>query len=202
MEDLVCAIKSAKDLGYRQIKLYFMIGLPTETDRDLDGIVDLVCSISRQNKIKITLSISNFLPKPHTPFQWLNMDSIENLQRKQRYIKSNIRRRDHRIKINSHDVYMSYLECIFSRGDRKLSEVILNAFNNGARFDSWSSDFDFNRWIEAFKMSSIDPDFYCRRIKSEEILPWDHIDIGIGRDSLASQLDEVLNSSTLTDSPI
>lgn len=175
MRDLMLAVKKAKTLGYRKVKLYFMIGLPTETKKDLDGIIDLVGCISDEAKINITVSISNFVPKPHTSLQRVSFDTIDSIAHKLKYIKSEVYRRNRRVRVSVHDVYMSYLECILTRGDRRLTAVIIDAFKKGARFDSWYDEFSFNLWDEAFKINRIDPNFYCREIDPDERLPWGHI---------------------------
>jgi radical SAM family uncharacterized protein len=189
-------IEEAFKRGYQHIKLYFMIGLPQENNEDLDSIIDLSIAVSElKRKIdrrpaRVNLSISTLIPKPHTPFQWLAMPDLKNIQKKQAYLKSNTRI-NQRIKLSFHNPYMSFLECLLSRGDRRLSGVILNAWQIGARFDGGDENFSFDYWIEALKRNNINPEFYIsRQYDTDEILPWDFIDTGISKERLLSELKE------------
>jgi radical SAM family uncharacterized protein len=181
--------------GYQHLKLYFMIGLPYENNSDLDSIIDLSTQASRLGKkvkgsaVRVNISINAFIPKPHTPLQWFNMDDIESLKGKQNYLKQ--KNYSGKLRLNFHNYLMSFIEGILSRGDRKLSRVILSAFQKGARFDAWDNYFMFNLWQEAFSEASIDPYFYLRRIGHDELLPWDFLDVGISKESLLSKLSEL-----------
>lgn len=182
--------------GWTNIKLYFMIGLPTETDEDVRGIAELAGRVldvyfsipkeERAKNINITVSTSSFVPKPFTAFQWFPMDSREELIRKQRLIKDSIPSR--RIRYSYHDNKTSYLEGVFARGDRRLCRSIIRAVELGCKFDGWGEFFDFDKWMQAFSETGIDPDFYTARARSyEEVLPWDHIDVGVTREFLINE---------------
>ncbi len=171
--------------GWRKIKLYFMVGFPDETEDDLAEIILIVDKLlklrsSSGNKfLKINLSVNPFIPKPHTPFQWVNMESIENLKRKKYYLLDRLNSfPGNRINFSFHNIESSFLEAVLSRGDRRLSEVISIAWNKGAKFDAWSEFFDFKIWQQAFKEANLDPNFFVNRnIALSEKLPWDHIKI-------------------------
>jgi radical SAM family uncharacterized protein len=180
--------KNAYELGWRKIKLYFMIGLPGESKEDLDGIIDMAVKIAnlranrRSGRANITLSISSFIPKPHTPFQWEAMAPAELLRDKILYLKKNIR--TGKIKINVHDIEMSRLEGVLSRGDRKLADVIESAYLQGARFDNWSDSFKIDLWNRAFMECKINPDAYLKSRAYSEPLSWEHINPGIDKAAL------------------
>lgn len=174
--------------GWTNVKLYFMIGLPTETEEDVCGIAELAQKVldvyhgidkeERAKNINITVSTSSFVPKPFTAFQWEAQDDRETLIHKQELLKHAIQSR--KIKYNWHDNKTSYLEGVFARGDRKLGEVLIRAVENGCKFDGWGEYFDFDLWMRSFSELEIDPNFYNLRKRSyDEILPWDHIDIGV-----------------------
>ncbi|MCM8791591.1 MAG: TIGR03960 family B12-binding radical SAM protein [Candidatus Omnitrophica bacterium] len=183
-------VEKAYQKGFRHLKLYFMIGLPGEEKEDLDSIIDFVDSIyyfikTKYNKnIGINVSINTFIPKPHTPFQWVGMEKLEEISRKQSYIFSKMKSRRW-LKINFHNLYMSFLECLLSRLDRRASQIIYNAYRKGACFDAWSGYFNLNIWQEAWKEVDINPEFYVYRLlNKEEVLPWDFIEVGISKDAL------------------
>lgn len=187
-----CAYQAFKN-NWRRIKLYFMIGLPQEEYSDLDAIVDLAREISEVKKrvdgrpADINVAISVFIPKPHTRFEREAMLPIDEVYRRQRYIKDRARspegarsskgtRRGTRVKFIFHDAKMSYLESVFARGDKELSKALYIAWKNGCRFDSWKECFDLERWLSAFKEASIDPDYYSLRERElGEQLPWGFI---------------------------
>ena len=182
--------------GWTNVKLYFMIGLPTETEDDVRGIADLSQKVldeyfaipkeERAKNINITVSTSSFVPKPFTAFQWAAQDDRESLVKKQDILKGAIKSR--RIRYNWHYSETSYLEGVFARGDRRLGEVIIKAVEKGCQFDSWADHFKFDKWMEAFEECGIDPDFYNLRERSyDEILPWDHIDIGVTKKFLMNE---------------
>ena len=188
------AIERAYLSGYQHIKLYFMIGLPFEEDADLDGIIDFANDVSRARvktgkpPAQVNLSVNTLIPKPHTSFQWLKMQDFEGVKYKQDYLKKKINNK--RLKISFHNRSTSILEGVLSRGDRRLSRVILAAFNKGARFDAWDSHFVFERWQEAFSECGIDYNYYLGEKSKDEILPWDFLDVGISKDSLRVEFDK------------
>ncbi len=190
-EDIVKSTGMLFRGGWTNVKLYFMIGLPTETMEDVRGIADLAQKVldvyfdipkeERAKQINITVSTSSFVPKPFTAFQWVRQDSREMLIEKQNELKSAIKSK--RIRYNWHDNKTSYLEGVFARGDRRLGEVIIKAVENGCKFDGWGEYFDFDMWMKTFDELGIDPDFYTARERSyDEILPWEHIDIGFTKE--------------------
>lgn len=190
-EDIVKSTGMLFHGGWTNVKLYFMIGLPTETMEDVRGIADLAQKVldvyfdipkeERAKQINITVSTSSFVPKPFTAFQWVRQDSREMLIEKQNELKSAIKSK--RIRYNWHDNKTSYLEGVFARGDRRLGEVIIKAVENGCKFDGWGEYFDFDMWMKTFDELGIDPDFYTARERSyDEILPWEHIDIGVTKE--------------------
>jgi radical SAM family uncharacterized protein len=189
-DDLINSVKDAFNLGWSTVKLYFMLGLPTETEDDVLGIKDLAYKVKdvffnlpkdkRKGNLTVTVSTSCFVPKPFTPFQWYPQDSIETFNKKIKLLKDNIK--DRKINYNHHDPKLSFLEAVLARGDRKLSRVLVKAWEKGCKFDGWSDLFDFNKWMEAFKECNINPDFYALRERSyEEVLPWDFIDVGVSK---------------------
>ncbi len=178
--------------GYTTVKLYFMLGLPTETDEDIRGItelarkvVDLFYSMPSRPKGKVSVSVScaTFVPKPHTPFQYEPQITGEEIAHKQDVlVKSNTNRR---VEVHYHHSDTSLLEGVFARGDRRLGKVLLRAFEKGCRFDSWDETFRFSLWEEAFAECGLDPAFYANRTRSfEEVLPWSHLDYGITEEFL------------------
>jgi radical SAM family uncharacterized protein len=193
--DFFEAIKQAYIYGYQNIKLYFMIGLPFEEQTDLDAIVDLAIATSELRKninkkaAQVNISINTLIPKPHTPFQWFRMEPIESIKYKQDYLKRKIRNR--RLKLSLRNPYMSLLEGVLCRGDRRLSKVISAAFRKGARFDAWDSYFVFERWQEAFRESRIIPDFYLQEKSKDECLPWDFLAMGINKEDLIREADKI-----------
>ncbi len=183
-EDLMSGCAAAFEAGYRLIKFYFLIGAPTERDEDLRGIVELADAASTLRKTmlgrraQINCSVSSHIPKPHTPFQWEAMNTRDELRAKQRFIKSC--NRSSQVQLKFHDVDISYLEAVFSRGDRRLADTLLRARAAGLRMDAWSECFDMRRWDEVFRDAGVDPDWYALRARSTgEILPWDMIGLKI-----------------------
>ncbi|HWR05668.1 TIGR03960 family B12-binding radical SAM protein [Sporomusa sp.] len=191
--DLIEAVSAAFTSGWSTIKLYFMIGLPTETDEDIAGIAvlaqqvaDLYKQIKGRKGAKVTVSVSSFVPKPHTAFQWFGQDPVEEIERKQRLLRSLIK--DRSISLSWHDARTSFLEGVFSRGDRRLGKVILRAWQNGAKFDGWSEHFKYNVWMEAFAAENIDPAVYASRDRdNDENLPWDHLSSGVDKSFLTRE---------------
>lgn len=198
-EDLINAVGYAFKEGWSNIKLYFMIGLPTETEEDLLGIRDLGYKVKdiffrlpkekRQGNLKVTLSASCFVPKPFTPFQWVGQDSIESFNKKIDLLKKNIR--DRKIVFNYHDPKLSYLEAIIARGDRRLGKAIIRAWEKGCKFDGWSEKFKYDKWIEAFNETGIDGDFFALREREiDEVLPWDFINTGVTKEYLIKEYEK------------
>lgn len=184
--DILQTAEEAFRAGWDLLKLYFMIGLPTETDEDIEGLIDLAYRIQKsgkrlaKRKVKLHLAISSFVPKSHTPFQWDRMNSIDELRRKQEFVKQRVRQRA--IQLKWHHVQASYLEGVFARGDRRLGQVLCEAHSLGCKFDGWTEHFNFSKWMEAFTRLKIDPDGYVSREREEqEMLPWDHIHTGISK---------------------
>ena len=203
-EQILTACRLAFEAGWDHIKLYFMIGLPTETDADIDGLVDLahkIADIGRKIRGKtrrpyVTLSASSFIPKPETPFQWLGMDRIENLYRKQERIASRVRRG---VRFKHHECETSYLEGVFSRGDRALCAVLESAWRNGARFDGWDEHFNLDAWKKAFAEHRIDPGHYAYTdLDPNGKLPWQVVDSRVNRKWLAIELKRALDEATLS----
>ncbi|WP_347450632.1 TIGR03960 family B12-binding radical SAM protein [Acetoanaerobium noterae] len=208
-EDLMETAHKAFSNGWNRIKLYYMIGLPTETYEDLDGIVKMGYDTLNVNKTinngkihprtAITMSSACFVPKPFTPFQWMAQDDIETLRDKQRYLKDKFRTSKN-ISFNYHAPLTSSLEGVFARGDRRLGAVIEAAFNKGCKFDGWDEFFSYNKWTEAFDECNIDMNFYSTRKREyDEILPWDHIDCGVSKEFLIRENEKALKAETSHD---
>ncbi len=179
-EEILQTIEAAWQRGWRNIKLYFMLGLPTETHADVAGIVDLVGKIrSIGNKgINIRVNASTFVPKPHTPFQWVAQASMDELDARQRILRSGLKKKG--IHLSWQDPGVSLLEAVLSRGDRRLSKVIHRAWQLGCKFDAWSELYSYENWMRAFSESGLDPSFYaCRERPITELLPWAHICTGV-----------------------
>lgn len=204
-KNLEDSVRAAFEAGWSSVKLYFMMGLPTETDEDVLGIADLayrVLDIYKEVKgrrgAKVTISVACFVPKPHTPFQWFGQDMSEDFERKQRLLRSKLG--DRNITFNWHDARTSFLEGAFARGDRRLGQVLLTAWKNGARFDGWSEYFKYNVWIEAFAANGIDPHFYATRNRNEdEVLPWDHLSSGATKEFLGREYKQALSEALTAD---
>jgi radical SAM family uncharacterized protein/radical SAM-linked protein len=175
------AVKNAFDLGWRNIKLYFMMGLPFETDHDIEAIVDLshrLAEIKTKHNAQIGVSVANFIPKAHTPFQRCAQITSEQARDKLQYLKDNLKH--WKTKLKWQDPNMSLLEGVFARGDRKLSSLLVKAYENGCRLDGWTDKFRYDLWEKTFEQTGIDPLFYTSRERGpDEALPWDHIDSGI-----------------------
>lgn len=183
--DLLNSATAAFKAGWQKLKLYFMIGLPTETESDLEGIVQLageVVKIGKQfypkrNALRITISISTFVPKAHTPFQWRRQIGVTETITKLHYLQEKLCGRY--LELSWHNPLMTKLEGIMARGDRRLGQAILTAWQNGAQFDSWGEQFNFELWSKAFRETGIDPDNYTRSRAYDEILPWSHLQSGV-----------------------
>ncbi|MBI3783646.1 MAG: TIGR03960 family B12-binding radical SAM protein [Deltaproteobacteria bacterium] len=186
--ELISAAKQIFALGWRNLKLYFMIGLPSETDEDLMGIVDLASKVAAtgNRQCEVTASVSNFVPKPHTPFQWAVQVPIEEIERRQRFLRQELGKR--RIKFRYHDARLSMLEGVFSRGDRRTAAALQRAFELGCRFDGWNEECRFDLWEQAFAETDLSVDFYLRRRTLDEPLPWDHLSSGVTKEFLQREL--------------
>ncbi len=204
-EELLHTVGVAFRAGWKKIKLYFMIGLPTETMEDIDAILKLgqrVVDAFYQEKdrpggkgVEVTLSAAAFVPKPFTPFQWFGQDSMETLRKKQHALKDHVPSK--RMTVNYHDAKTSYLEAVFARGDRRLGAVLELALERGIHFDGWESCFDFEKWMSLFEELGIDPDFYCARHREfSEVLPWDHLDYGIKKEFLERECRRAFEGKT------
>ncbi len=204
-EEIINTCRTAFAGGYTAVKLYFMLGLPTETDEDLKGIADLGQKIvneyySMPNKpkgkaVSVSISVSTFVPKPFTPFQFEPQLTREEIIRRQEYLKSCITTK--KISLSYHDSATSSLEGVFARGDRRLSKVIEAAFRSGCTFDSWSECFDNEKWTKAFKDCNISPEFYACRLRAyDEINPWDHLDYGVTKAFLIRENQTAHNEKT------
>lgn len=204
-EELKRTVQIAFNNGWSKVKLYFMIGLPTETDEDVVGIPGLGQKVidwyyeteNRQKgrKVAVTVSAAAFVPKPFTPFQWFGQDTIEMLERKQKLLRESTFSR--KLTVNYHGAETSFLEAVFARGDRKLNAVILEAHKRGMHFDGWADCFDFDAWMQVFKDLGIDPAFYANRQRSfDEVFPWDHLDYGIKKEFLIEECKRAYASET------
>ena len=192
-KDLIEKVRDAFEGGWSSVKLYFMDGLPTETYEDLDGIADLARKVveeyfkvpksQRAKGLRVTVSASTFVPKPFTPFQWAAQDTIPQINDKQKHLRKVLQIKG--VTFNWHAPDLSYLEACFARGDRRMGDVLLRAYERGCILDGWSEQFKFDEWMNAFADCGIDPAFYANRVRGkDEILPWDHIDIGVTKEFL------------------
>ena len=204
-EELISTCKTAFSGGYTKVKLYFMIGLPTETDEDVIGITKLAQKVVdafyetddriKGKSVSVTISAASFVPKPFTPFEFEPQDTIDELKRKQKLIMDNLTTK--KVNYNYHDSSTSFLEAVFARGDRRLSKVLEIANKKGIHFDGWNDCFDFEKWKECFEEANIDMSFYANRKRDyDEILPWDHFDYGVNKCFLISENKKAHNSET------
>lgn len=187
-DELIAAARQIFSLGWRTLKLYFMLGLPSETEDDLMGIIDLSTKVAAAGnyRAQVTASVSNFVPKAHTPFQWAPQIPIAEMEARQRFLRHELSRR--RIKFRWHDARLSYLEGIFSRGDRRLGAVLLAAVRLGCRFDGWNEVCRFDLWQQALAEAGVSADGYMRRRMLDETLPWDHLSSGVTKEFLQREL--------------
>ena len=200
-KDIYDAVEQAIELGWKHIKLYFMIGLPTETDEDLDGIAEIAENIvklhrnsGKGGRFTVTVSVSNFVPKAHTPFQWAPQNTTEEFTRKHNYLTARLKIKG--VTFNYHEDSVSSLEAVFARGDRRLGNLLLAAHRQGCRLDGWSEYFSLEKWQKAIEESGTDTAFYTTRARSfDEVLPWDIIDPSVTkaflrREALKSEKEE------------
>lgn len=193
-EHIYTAAEKAIRLGYSNIKLYFMIGLPGETDEDLDGIAEIARQITainrevseKKGRFNVTVSVSNFVPKAQTPFQWAAQDTPEEFNRKHLYLKDRLKMKN--VSYQYHGTETSFLEAVFARGDRRVGRALIRAWEFGCRFDGWTEHFDYSKWLQAFRETGVDPDFYAHRGRAEdEYLPWDLIDCGVSKEYMLKE---------------
>ncbi len=207
-EDLISKVTDAFHGGWSSVKLYFMMGLPTETKEDLEGIADLARKVvsayfavpkgERAKGLRVTCSASVFVPKPFTPFQWEPQDTQDVVNEKQRYLCELLRIKG--VNFHYHQSDLSYLEACFARGDRKMGKVLLRAYQKGCILDGWTEQFKYDMWREAFAETGIDPAFYAfRRREKDEIMPWDVIDCGVTKDFLWREKEKAEKAQTTRD---
>lgn len=204
-DEILSSCRTAFESGYMSVKLYFMMGLPTERDEDIVGIaelaqkiVDLYYSLPNKPKgkaVNVSISVANFVPKPFTPFQFEPQITREEMLRRQQLLKESIHSR--KITFNYHENRTSFLEGVFARGDRRLGDVIEAAYKKGCRFDGWDECFNLDLWLEAFSECGIAPEFYAnRRREYSEITPWEHLDYSVTKDFLIRENERALTEKT------
>jgi radical SAM family uncharacterized protein/radical SAM-linked protein len=201
--DIIDTVRDAFEMGWQVIKLYFMVGLPTETRQDLQAIVDLVKTLrkikvkSKKNK-KINVSVATFIPKPHTPFQWAPQISLEESKERIRWLQRSLKMPGVQLKWQNPE--MSLLEGLWSRGDRRLSRLLVAAYRKGCRFDGWSDKFDYGSWLDVLDQEGVDIDFYTTRSRDKlETLPWDHIDTGVAKNFLDNEREKAVKGEPTAD---
>ena len=209
VEDILNGSREAFLGGWNKVKLYFMLGLPTETEEDMRAIPELGNEIAalyyetvpkdkRNGKCQITMSTSFFIPKPFTPFQWAKMEEKDEYLRRAKIVNSHMKEQlNHKsLRYNWHEADVTVLEGVLARGDRKLSSVIMHVYENGGMFDSWSEFFNYDRWMTAFSECGIDMDFYNMRLRpDDEIFPWDFIDIGVTKEFMLREWKTALGET-------
>lgn len=206
-EDLLNTCRIAFEGGWNSIKLYYMLGLPTETDEDILGIAEMANHVlhcwrqyanNKNRGVRISISTSCFVPKPHSPFQWEAQISMEEYLRRVNLLRANLTARN--VTYNWHDAETSLIEAALSRGDRKVADVIETVWRNGGRLDAWTDYFSFRRWIDAFTACGLDPDFYANREHPvDSLLPWDHIDVGVHKAHLLHEREQCYKSALSPD---
>ena len=197
-EDVLNTCRLAFEGGWNSVKLYYMLGLPTETDEDIVGIARMADEIlhcwrmygkNKNRGVKITVSTSCFIPKPHSPFQWEAQISMEEYLRRVNLLRSSITAKN--VTYNWHDAETSVIEAVLSRGDRRVADAIEEVWRTGGRLDAWTDYFSYERWTNAFEKCGISPDFYtCRERSTEEVLPWDMIDVGVRREHFIREREQ------------
>jgi len=207
-ENLISSVSDAFASGWSSVKLYFMFGLPTETFEDLDGISDLANKVVRKyfetpkyiraKGLRVNCSASCFVPKAFTPFQWEPQDTIEQFQEKQKHLCRIMHIKG--VEFNWHEPQVSFLEAVFARGDRKTADALEAAWRLGCRFDGWTDQFKFDKWMEAFEQTGVDPKFYAnRRREKDELLPWAFIDAGVTQNFLWRERERALAETPTPD---
>ena len=204
-EELLKTVNTAFSGGWSTVKLYFMLGLPTETLEEVEGIADLAQKVvdayyARPEKpkgkgVKVTVSASAFIPKPFTPFQWEPQDTLEQMEEKQMHMLHAVK--SHKINPTWHDASTSLIEAVFARGDRRLGPALLEAHRRGCKMDGWEDGFSMERWLSVFHDCGIDPAFYANRRRSfDEVLPWDHMDYGVSKEFLIQECKRAYAAET------
>ena len=206
-DDLLNTCRLAFEGGWNNVKLYFMLGLPTETDEDILGIAELANQVlhtwrlyakNKNRGVRITVSTSCFVPKPHSPFQWEKQNTMEEYIRKVNLLREAIIAKN--VVYNWHDPQTSYIEATLSRGDRRMGAVIEDVWRNGGRLEAWSDYFNFNRWMKAFEKCGVDPSFYAHRERDkDEIMPWDCVDVGVRKAHLWHEKEQCYKSELSPD---
>jgi len=207
-EDLINTTDELFHMGWSTVKLYFMIGLPTETEEDVMGIRNLAYQVKekffqipreeRKGNLRINVSAACFVPKPFTPFQWFGQASMDEFKEKQIMLKKSIR--DPKVSFSTHDAATSFLEAVLARGDRRTGRVIELAWKKGAKFDGWGQFFKLDTWMEAFEEVGLDPAFYANRTRDfDEILPWEFLRVGVSKQFLWREYQRALEEKTTAD---
>ncbi|MCF0138331.1 MAG: TIGR03960 family B12-binding radical SAM protein [Oscillospiraceae bacterium] len=206
-EELLNTCRLAFEGGWNNVKLYFMLGLPTETDEDIKGIAELANQVlhtwrlyakNKNRGVRITVSTSCFVPKPHSPFQWEAQNTMEEYIRKVNLLRETITAKN--VVYNWHDPQTSYIEATLSRGDRRMGRVIEEVWRSGGRLEAWSDYFRFERWMNAFEKCGVDPGFYAHRLRDkEEVMPWDCVNVGVRREHLWHEREQCYRSELSPD---
>ena len=207
-ENLVDVMNYVFGEGWSKIKLYFMIGLPTETEEDVKGIQELAYLVRDlffkrdrediKGDFRLVVSTSCFVPKPFTPFQWFKQDSIDEFYEKIGILRSSIK--DKKVEYNYHDPELSYIEAVLARGDRRLNDALIHAYKEEAKAEKLDNEFIYENYLNAFKEFDLDPDFYARRERSyDEVLPWDIIDVGVSKEFLIREYEKSMKAETTKD---
>lgn len=201
-DDYDRALDALFSKGWHNLKLYFMMGLPTETDEDIEAIPGMVLRALKTAKkhtsrfVNLSVSVSPFIPKPHTPFQWLGQTDMKDIRRKKDYLRGALKK----INIKDHDEDMSMLEAAFARGDERLSELLEAAYREGAKLDGWTESFNFENWLRAMEKTGIDAAGYAKRkFETKDSLPWDVIETGIKKEFLLEELDRAYSAALTED---
>ncbi len=196
--NIYSSMEQAISLGWTSVKLYFMVGLPTETYEDLDGIAQIAQNImdiayrmrSTRGRFNVTVSVSNFVPKAHTPFQWCAQDTMESFAQKHLYLRDKLKKIKG-VNFNYHGTQTSHMEAVFARGDRRVAETLIRAWELGCKFDGWREHFNYEKWLQAFQETGIDDNSYAFKAGSlDDVLPWEHIDCGVSREFFLSEWEK------------
>lgn len=206
-EDLLNTCRLAFEGGWNNVKLYFMLGLPTETEEDILGIAELANQVlhtwrlyakNKNRGVRITVSTSCFVPKPHSPFQWEKQNTMDEYIAKVNLLRENIKAKN--VVYNWHDPQTSYIEATLSRGDRRMGKVIENVWRSGGRLEAWTDYFSFDRWMQAFDNAGVDPAFYAHRERcKDEVMPWDVVDVGVRKEHLWHEKEQCYRSELSPD---
>lgn len=206
-EDLLNTCRLAFEGGWNNVKLYFMLGLPTETEEDILGIAELANQVlhtwrlyakNKNRGVRITVSTSCFVPKPHSPFQWEKQNTMDEYIAKVNLLRDSIKAKN--VVYNWHDPQTSYIEATLSRGDRRMGKVIENVWRSGGRLEAWTDYFSFDRWMQAFDNAGVDPTFYAHRERcKDEVMPWDVVDVGVRKEHLWHEKEQCYRSELSPD---